>query len=32
VLRRGDLAILTAWGAAGLIIAVRRFKWLPRGG
>jgi ABC-2 type transport system permease protein len=31
-LRWGDLAILAAWGAAGLIIAVRRFKWLPRGG
>lgn len=31
-LRWGDLAILAAWGAAGLIIAVRRFRWLPRGG
>jgi len=31
-LRWGDLAILAARGAAGLIIAVRRFKWLPRGG
>ena len=31
-LRRGDLAILAARGATGLIIAVRRFKWLPRGG
>jgi ABC-2 type transport system permease protein len=30
--RWGDLAILAAWGAAGLIIAVRRFNWLPRGG
>ncbi len=28
----GYLAILAAWGAAGLIIAVRRFNWLPRGG
>jgi ABC-2 type transport system permease protein len=28
----GYLAILAAWGAAGLIIAVRRFSWLPRGG
>jgi ABC-2 type transport system permease protein len=28
----GYLAILTAWGAAGLIIAVRRFSWLPRDG
>jgi ABC-2 type transport system permease protein len=31
-MRWSDLAILAAWGAAGLIIAVRRFKWLPRGG
>jgi len=31
-LRWGDLAILAAWGTAGLIIAVRRFNWLPRGG
>jgi ABC-2 type transport system permease protein len=31
-LRWGDLAVLAAWGAVGLIIAVRRFKWLPRGG
>ena len=30
-LRWGDLAVLAAWGAAGLIIAVRRFRWLPRG-
>ena len=28
----GYLAILAAWGAAGLIIAIRRFSWLPRGG
>jgi ABC-2 type transport system permease protein len=27
----GDLAILTAWGAAGLIFALLRFSWLPRG-
>jgi ABC-2 type transport system permease protein len=27
----GYLATLAAWGAAGLIIAVRRFGWLPRG-
>ena len=31
-LRWGDLAVVAAWGAAGLIIAVRRFRWLPRGG
>jgi len=28
----GYLAILAAWGAAGLIVAVRRFSWLPRSG
>lgn len=28
----GDLAVLAAWGVVGLIIAVRRFSWLPRGG
>ena len=26
----GSLAILGAWGAAGLVIAVRRFGWEPR--
>jgi ABC-2 type transport system permease protein len=26
-----DLGIVLAWGIAGLIIAVRRFSWLPRG-
>lgn len=26
----GYLAILAAWGAAGLIVAVHRFNWLPR--
>jgi ABC-2 type transport system permease protein len=31
-LRWGDLAVLAAWGAAGLIIAMRRFSWLPRAG
>jgi len=31
-MRWGDLAVLAAWGAVGLIIAVRRFHWLPRGG
>ena len=30
--RWGDLAVVAVWGAAGLIIAVRRFHWLPRGG
>lgn len=28
----GDLAVLAAWGAGGLIIAMRRFRWLPHGG
>lgn len=28
----GDLAVLAAWGVAGLVIAVFRFDWLPRGG
>lgn len=28
----GDLGVLAAWGVAGLIIAMRRFRWLPRGG
>jgi ABC-2 type transport system permease protein len=26
-----DLAIVVAWGLAGLVVAVRRFSWLPRG-
>jgi len=26
-----DLLIVAAWGAAGLLIAVRTFSWLPRG-
>ncbi len=26
-----DLAVLAAWGVAALLIAVRRFSWLPRG-
>jgi len=25
----GDLAILAAWGAAGLIVALSRFRWTP---
>lgn len=25
-----DLAVLAAWGAAGLLVAVRRFSWEPR--
>ncbi len=27
-----DLAVLCAWGVAGLVIAVRSFSWFPRGG
>ncbi|MBO0770320.1 MAG: ABC transporter permease [Actinobacteria bacterium] len=26
-----DLLIVAAWGAAGLLIAIRTFRWLPRG-
>jgi ABC-2 type transport system permease protein len=26
----GHLAILAAWGVAGLVVALRRFGWLPR--
>lgn len=25
-----DLAVLTAWGAVGAVVAVRRFRWDPR--
>ena len=28
-LRGGDLLVMTAWGAAGLIVAARRFRWEP---
>ncbi len=27
-----DLAIVALWGVAGLIVAVRRFRWLPQSG
>ena len=27
-----DIAIIAAWGIGGLIVATRRFSWLPRGG
>jgi ABC-2 type transport system permease protein len=27
----GDLAIVAAWGVFGLLIAVRKFRWEPRG-
>ena len=26
----GDLAVLAAWGLAGLLLAVRFFAWTPR--
>jgi hypothetical protein len=26
-----DLLIVAAWGAAGLLIALRKFRWLPLG-
>jgi len=25
-----DLLIMAAWGAAGLLIAIRRFRWTPQ--
>jgi hypothetical protein len=25
-----DVAIVVAWGVAGLIVALRRFRWEPR--
>ena len=25
----GDLAIVAAWGLAGLLVALRRFRWTP---
>ena len=28
----GDLAVVAAWGAAGLLLAVRYFRWTPRSG
>jgi ABC-2 type transport system permease protein len=27
----GDLAVVAAWGIAGLVVAVRRFAWAPQG-
>jgi ABC-2 type transport system permease protein len=27
----GDLAVVAAWGVAGLLLAVRFFRWTPRG-
>ena len=25
----GDLAVMAAWAAAGLVLALRRFRWAP---
>jgi ABC-2 type transport system permease protein len=27
----GDLAVIVAWGVAGLLVAARRFRWTPQG-
>ena len=27
-----DIAVVAAWGAAGLVVALRRFRWEPREG
>ena len=27
----GHLAVVAAWGVAGLVVAARRFKWTPQG-
>ena len=26
-----DLVVLVGWGVAGLVVAIRRFSWMPRG-
>jgi ABC-2 type transport system permease protein len=28
----GNLAVVAAWGLVGLLVAIRRFDWTPRGG
>ena len=28
----GDLAVLAAWGVAGIVLALRFFRWSPRTG
>ena len=28
-LRLGDLAVVAVWGVAGLVVAARRFRWVP---
>jgi hypothetical protein len=27
----GNLAVVVIWGVAGLLVAVRRFRWTPTG-
>ena len=27
----GHLAVIAAWGVAGLLVAARRFSWTPQG-
>ena len=27
-----DVAVIVAWGAAGTVLALRRFRWVPREG
>jgi ABC-2 type transport system permease protein len=31
-LQWGDLALVAIWGVAGLVLAIRYFRWTPRGG
>ncbi len=31
-LQWGDLAVVALWGIAGLVLAISRFRWTPRGG
>jgi hypothetical protein len=26
----GDVAVIVAWGVAGVIVSIRRFRWEPR--
>ena len=30
--RLGELAVVAIWGVAGLLLAIRFFRWTPRGG
>ena len=31
-LQWGNLAVVVVWGVAGLLLAIRFFRWTPRGG